>query len=229
MKLFGFGLSPNSVIQRVHSSTAKTRLPTLKQSLCYGGVGFCLASIAVFAIVGCGQPWMYRYLGVLGPYLVATVLFIILVGGILSRLVIGPGGLLHFYPLFSVAFFSYAASWVIAYLKLRNLLGELLGSVTGSCLMALILVGAFRANKSLPRLIPVMVLANAVGYFLGRLLHIAMSGTGGMILFGASYGLGFGTGLGYALFLVQEGVRQRLGPVPTQTPRGDLWGPDTNS
>ena len=200
----------NSLPQRVESTAAATRLPTLKQSLCYGSVGFCVASIAVFAIVGCGRPWMYRYLGALGPYLVATFLFIVLAGGILSRLVVGPGRLLHFYLLFGVAFFSYAAGWVIAYLTLRNPLGELLGSVAGSCLMALVLAAAFKANNSLPKLIPVLFLASSAGYFLGRLFHIAISGTVGMILFGASYGLGFGAGLGYALFLVQEPIRRYL-------------------
>lgn len=204
------GLTSNSLPQRIESAAAATRLPTLKQSLCYGSVGFGLASIAVFVIVGCGRPWMYRYLGALGPYLVATVLFIVLAGGILSRLVAGPGRLLHFYRLFGAAFFCYAAGWVIAYLALRNLLGELLGSIAGSCLLALVLAAAFKVGNSLPKLIPVLFLASSVGYFLGRLLHVAISGTVGMILFGAAYGLGFGAGLGYALFLVQEPVGRRL-------------------
>lgn len=206
-----FGLTPNSVAKRAHLSAAKTRLPTLKQSLCYAGVGFCLASIAVFAIVGCGKPWMYQYVGVLGPYIVAPALFILLAGGILSRLVIGPGRLVRFYLLFGVAFFCYAVSWVIAYLTLRSLIGELLGSVTGTFLMALILAGAFRARRAWTKLIPALLLANSAGYFLGRLLYEAIGGKLGMILFGASYGLGFGTGLGYALFLAQEPIRQRLG------------------
>ena len=186
-------------------------MPTLKQSLCYGGVGFSLASIAVFAIVGCGEPWMYQYLGLLGPYAIATAFFILLAGGILSRIVIGPGRLVRFYLLFGVAFFCYAASWVIAYLTLRNLLGELLGSVTGTLLMALILVNAFGTKKALTKLILVLLLANSAGYFLGRFLHDAIGGKLGMVLFGAFYGLGFGTGLGYALFLAQEPIRQGLG------------------
>ena len=75
---------------------------------------------------------MYQYVGGLGPYLIATAFFILLAGGILSRLVIGPGRLVRFYLLFGVAFLCYAASWVIAYLTLRSLIGELLGSVTGT-------------------------------------------------------------------------------------------------
>jgi hypothetical protein len=219
-----FGLIPDSGLHRVNLSGAKAGPLTLKQSLCYGGVGFCLASVAVFAVVGCGRPWMYRYLGELGPYLVATALFILLAGSLLSRLVIGPGRLARFTLLFSVAFFCYAASWVVAYLKLRNLWGELLGSVTGTLLMALILASAFRAKQALPRLMPVLVLASSAGYLLGRLLYVATGGTAGMLLFGAAYGLGFGTGLGYALFVAQESIRQRLPAPPPEDSRSSNSG-----
>ncbi|PYV37672.1 MAG: hypothetical protein DMG06_27465 [Acidobacteria bacterium] len=206
-----FGLSPTSVTARAQLSAAGTPLPTLKQSLCYASVSFCLASLAVFAIVGYGEPWMRQYLGVLGPYIVATAFFILLAGGILSRLVVGPGRLVRFYLLFGLAFFCYAASWVIAYLTLRSLIGELLGSLVGTGLMALILAGAFGAKKALTRMMPALLVANSAGYFLGRVVHEAIGGKLGMILFGACYGLGFGTGLGYALFLAQEPIRLRLG------------------
>jgi hypothetical protein len=101
-----FGLTPDSVAERANLSGAETRFPSLKQSLFHGSLGFSLASIVVFGIVRCGDPWMHRYLGVLGPYLIATALFVLVAGGILSRLVIGPGRLARFYLLFSVAFFS---------------------------------------------------------------------------------------------------------------------------
>ena len=206
-----FGLAPDSVAERASWSAAGTRFPSLKQSLLHGSLGFGLASTVVFAIVRCGAPWMHQYFGVLGPYLIATVLFVLLVGGILSRLVIGPRRLARFYMLFSVAFLSYAACWVVAYLTLSGLSGELLGSVAGTSLMAVVLAGAFGAKKALLRLIPALVLANLAGYFLGRLLFYgALGGNLGMILFGACYGLGFGAGLGYALFLIQEPIRQRL-------------------
>jgi len=206
-----FGLAPDSVAERASRSTAETRFPSLKQSLLHGSLGFGLASTVVFAIVRCGSPWMHQYFGVLGPYLVATALFVLLAGGILSRLVIGPGRLARFYLLFSVAFFSYAACWIVVYLTLHGLSGELLGSVVGTFLMALVLAGAFGEKKALPRLIPALVLANLAGYFLGRFLFYgAVGGSLGMILYGACYGLGFGAGLGYALFLVQDPIRQRL-------------------
>ena len=170
-----------------------------------------MAGLFVFAVVRCGQPWMSRFFGRSGPYVIATVLFIALGGGILSRLVIGLGRLRPFYPLFGLAFFSYAASWVMAYVTVRGLLGELLGSVIGSCLMGLVLCSAFGARELLPKLAVTLLLTISSGYFLGRLLHVAISGSVGMILFGACYGLGVGAGLGYALFLVQEPVRKRLG------------------
>jgi hypothetical protein len=169
---------------------------------------------------------MYRYLGALGPYLVATALFILLAGSLLSRLTTGPGRLTRFYSLFSVAFFSYAAIWVIAYLRLRNLWGELLGSVAGTVLMALILASAFRTKQALPRLMLVLVLANSGGYFLGRLFHEATSGTAGMLLFGASYGLGFGLGLGYALFLAKDSIFQPWRSAHSKTPEALIRGSD---
>ena len=154
---------------------------------------------------------MHQYFGVLGPYLIATALFVLLAGGILSRLVIGPGRLARFYLLFGVAFLSYAACWVVAYLALRGLGGELVGSVGGTFVMALVLAAAFGAKKALPKLVLALVLANLAGYSLGRFLFYGgIGGNLGMILFGACYGLGFGAGLGYALFLVQEPIRQRL-------------------
>lgn len=206
-----FGLTPDFVAARTNWSAAERRLPTLKQSLLHGSIGFCLASTVVFAIVRCGHPLMYKYLGALGPYLVATVLFVLLAGGILSRLVIGPGRLARFYLLFCVAFFSYAACWVAAYFVLHGLGGELLGSVAGIFVMALVLSAAFGAKETLPRLIPAMLLVNLSAYFLGRtLFYGAIGGNLGIILFGACYGLGFGAGLGYALFLAQERIRQHL-------------------
>jgi hypothetical protein len=48
---------------------------------------------------------MHQYFGVLGPYLIATALFLLLAGGILSRLVIGPGRLARFYLLSVSPFF----------------------------------------------------------------------------------------------------------------------------
>lgn len=213
-----FGLTPDSVAERTSRSAAERRFPTLKQSLVHGTLGFCLASTAVFAIVRCASPWMRRHLGALSPYLLATALFVLLAGGILSRLVIGAGRLARFYLLFCVAFFSYAACWVVVYRALRSLGGELLGSVVGGLVMALVLAAAFGAKATLPRLTPALVLANLAGYFLGRFLYAAVGGNLGMILFGACYGLGFGAGLGYALFVAQEPIRERLSASSPERP-----------
>ena len=205
------GLTPDAIAGRARLSAGQTRFPTQRQSLWYGGLGFCLASTAVFVTVGCGRPWMYRYLGLLGPYVIAAALFVLLGGGILSRLVVGPGRMVRFYLLFSIAFLAYAAIWVTTYLVLGGVIGELVGSVTGTPVMGVVLAWAFGAKKQLPKLVLGLTLANSAAYFLGRFLYWAIGGQLGMILFGVSYGAIFGLGLGYALFLAQAPIRHRLG------------------
>ena len=97
-----------------------------------GGLGFCAVSLAVFATVAFAERWMYRNLGLLGAYLVWTALFILLGGGVLGSLVVGRWRLPKFYLLYGVAFFSYAVGWVVAYIMLRGVAGEWLGSIAGS-------------------------------------------------------------------------------------------------
>lgn len=205
-----FGLTPDRVVTRIRLLSAEPRVPTLLYSLWFGGLGFCLASLVVFATVAFGERSMYRYFGLSGAYAVWTLLFILGGGGVLSALVIGPSRLIRFYLLFSVAFFFYAASWIVAYFTLRSATGEWVGSFVGSVLMGLILAVAFGARQSLLKLILGLFLANSAGYFLGDLLNNAIGGKLGMLLWGAVYGLGLGAGLGYALYLAQAPVRDRL-------------------
>jgi hypothetical protein len=54
------------------------------------------------------------------------------------------------------------------------------------------------------------VAAHSVGYFAGGFLCGALAAPAGMLLWGLAYGLGFGTGIGYALYVCQAEVRQRL-------------------
>lgn len=205
-----FGLTPDRVVSRIRVLSAVPRVPTLLYSLWFGGLGFCLASLVVFATVAFGERSMYRYFGLSGAYAIWTLLFILGGGGVLSTLVIGPGRLIRFYLLFSVAFFFYAASWITAYFTLRGATGEWVGSFVGSVLMGLVLAVAFGARQALLKLILGLFLANSVGYFLGSLLNNAVGSKLGMLLWGAVYGLGLGAGLGYALYLAQAPVRDHL-------------------
>ena len=211
MSLFGF--TPNQVAARVRSVGGDWRPLNLGQSVLFGAIAFCLASLLVFATVAFGERWMYRQLGLTGAYVCWTLLFIAAGGGVLSRLVIGPGRLARFYVLFSMAFLAYAVGWVGAYFAMPNRAGEWLGSIAGSVLMGLVLALAFGALgvlRSVLKLIAILFVANSVGYFLGDFLNNTLRGKTGMLAWGIAFGLGLGAGLGAALYFAQAPVRERL-------------------
>ncbi len=178
-------------------------VPSLGRSLLTGGLGFCIVSLCVFATVAFAERWMYTRLGLFGAYLTWTALFILLGGGVLGSLVVGPWRLPRFYLLFGSAFFAYAAGWVGAYFVLRGLAGEWVGSLAGSLLMALVLAAGFGVARSALYLSGVLFVANSVGYFLGSALNDAVRGGMGMLLWGAVYGLCLGAGLGAVLHFTQ--------------------------
>ncbi|HXG63669.1 MAG TPA: hypothetical protein VNO70_01090 [Blastocatellia bacterium] len=205
-----FGLTADSVAARVSSAPAEARIPTLGQSIWRGSVAFCFASLLVFATVAFGERWMYRQFGLYGAYAIWTLLFVLVGGGALSPLIIGPGRLARFYLLFSAAFLLYAAGWVAAYFAMPNKAGEWLGSLAGSILMGLTLAVAFGAVGAAWKIVPVLFLLHSAGYFAGDFLYKAVGGRLGMMLWGVCYGLGVGAGLGYALYVAQAPVRARL-------------------
>src|SRR5688572_26417878 len=178
-------------------------IPSLGRSLATGGVGFGLASLAVFATVAFAERWMYTRLGLFGAYLAWTVLFILLGGGVLGSLVVGRWRLPKFYLLFGLAFFAYATGWVAAYFVLRGAAGEWLGSLAGSVLMGSVLAAGFGALRAAVKLSVILFVANSIGYFLGSALNNAIGGSAGMLLWGTAYGLFLGAGLGAVLHLGQ--------------------------
>ncbi len=187
-------------------------VPSLERSLLTGGLGFCLVSLCVFATVAFGERWMYGQLGLFGAYLVWTILFILLGGGVLGLIVVGRWRLPRFYLLFGASFFAYAVGWVGAYFSLRGGAGEWVGSVAGSLLMGFVLAAGFGVIHSALTLSAVLFVANSVGYFLGSTLNDAIGGKAGMLLWGAVYGLCLGAGLGAVLHFAQSRRAGELGP-----------------
>ena len=179
-------------------------LPSLTKSIVTGAIGFCVVSLCVFATVAFAERWMYRNLGGLGSYLAWTALFILLSGAVFGSLVVGRWRLPRFYLLFGLAFFAYAAAWMLAYFTLRNTAGEFVGSFAGSILMAIVFAIGFGVLKSAVRLSAVLFAGNFLGYFLGVTLFNSLSEPAGMLLFGVVYGLFFGAGIGAALHLAQQ-------------------------
>lgn len=181
---------------------------SIAKYLATGAVGFCLASLGVFATVAFAERWMYDRLGLTGAYVVWTCLFILLGGGVLNPLVVGRRRS-WFYVLFTLAFLAYATGWTSAYFTLRGAAGELAGSLAGSILMGMVLAAGFKTFRSAPVLGASLFVANSTGYFAGSALNDSIGGRAGMLLWGAVYGLALGAGLGASLYVAQRRPSER--------------------
>jgi len=179
-------------------------VPSMAKSVVTGAIGFGLVSLCVFATVAYGERWMYRNLGLLVAYLTWTVMFIVLSAAVFGSLVVVRWRLPKFFLLFGLAFFAYAAGWMVAYFMLPNTLGEWIGSLVGSVLMAVVFAVGFSSLRSLLKLSAVLFVSNSLGYFLGSALYASLGTPTGMLLWGVVYGLFFGAGIGAALQLVQQ-------------------------
>jgi len=178
-------------------------VPSLQKSLLIGGLGFCAVSLCVFATVAFAERWMYANLTVLGAYLAWTILFILLGGAVLGSMVVQRWRLPKFYLLYGLAFFLYAVGWVVAYFTLRGWPGEWLGSLAGSILMALVFAAGFKVISSTVKFGVILFVANSIGYFVGSGLNDYLGGQVGMLLWGVSYGLLLGAGIGAVLHYAQ--------------------------
>jgi hypothetical protein len=208
MKFLGF--YPDTVAARVRARAAPPRRLTLAQSLGFGAGGFCLVIVIVMAAAAVTDSFLKKYLGDKSVYGFNALLFILLAGGVFRRLVIAPAPVFRVYILFAAGFFLYDAAWIAAYRPFRNLLGEWLGALAGGTGLALALATVFDAPKQTVKVIVVLCVTSAAGYFGGKFLQPYIPGIVGALVWGAAYGLGLGTGLGYALYACQEPARQRL-------------------
>ena len=198
-----------SIRKQYDMNNQLTMPPSLTRSIATGAIGFCVVSLCVFATVAFAERWMYRNLGGLGSYLAWIALFILLSGAVFGSLVVGRWRLPRFYLLFGLAFFAYAAVWMIAYFTLRNTAGEFVGSLAGSMLMAIVFAVGFGSPRSTLKVSAVLFVSNFLGYFLGVTLFNNLSEPAGMLLFGVVYGLFFGAGIGAALRIVQQWTEPR--------------------
>lgn len=222
-----FGLDPQSIADRVKASGRQARVPTLRASLLRGALGFTVVSLGGFA------PWMlagrsfYRAVGEAGMYAACAIVFIVLSGLLLHRLIIGPGSLGRFYKVFGLAFSVYAIAWTVGWMALHGHAGSIVGLLAGTTAMGTILAHAFSARGVALKIIVVLFATNAAGYFVGGWAHesvlalkefnlfgIALDKSGRAMLskavWGLFYGLGFGAGIGFAFHACQAKARKLI-------------------
>lgn len=190
----------------------------MRPYLIRGCLGFGLASFVVFATVAFAEGWMYANLGLYGAYAVWTLLFIGLGSFALGPLR-GPSlSARAFLAVFSLGFVLYAIGWMAAYFVLTGRPGEWAGSLAGSVLLGLTFCAAFRSWRSAVPVCAVLFIANSIGYFLGDALDRATSRPMGMLLWGVTYGLFLGAGLGASLYLLQIGKKRAGVSGPASIP-----------
>jgi hypothetical protein len=211
-----FGLDPENTLTRVKSTGSSPRIPSLAGSVVIGSLGFALVGVASFGVwAWCGR-WLHAYAGELGLYAACAVVLIGCGGALFSRLLIDKAGRRRFCGLFALAFFLYAGVWTGSYFSLRDKSGEWLASLLGPAILGMTFANAFGAPSAMRKAVIALVATHAIGYFAGSFLHGAFAAQAGMLLWGLAYGLGFGSGIGYALYVCQSEVRQRLsGRMPS--------------
>lgn len=177
-----------------------------RQAIGRGAFGFTAASLVVFGSWAFAGRWMYSSLGELGAYAVWALMFVVLAGVALSRLIPGRVSSARSCAVFAVAFLLYAAGWTVAWFLWRDKFGEWMGSLAGTLLMTGALLAGFSSWRVAVSVAVTLFVAHSLGYFAGAVLYETIGGRPGMLLWGLAYGLGFGAGIGRALFLCQRGT-----------------------
>jgi hypothetical protein len=192
-----------------------------------GSAVVSVAALAPWALCG---DWLVRRFGEGGMFGICAVVFLLLSGPLLHRLIVGPDSLLIFYKLFSLAFAVFAVAWLIGWVCLGDEIGTGVGLLAGTIVVAWMLGQAFDVSGAIWKVAPLFFLFIALGYFGGgwvvNRLNVhgdfgqppGLRGTVARLLWGACFGAGFGAGLGLAFYLCQAGVREFL---RAETPRGD--------
>ncbi len=207
------GLDSDSVISRIRSGNGRVVLPELKQSIVVGTIGFTAVSVLMFGVWAVAGSWLSRNVGELGFYSILAIGFMVAGGGSFAPILIGKN-LGRFYVLFVGSFLLYAVIWTACWFLLRELKWgrEWAGSILGPALMGMMFAGAFRANDQMLRCVLAMVVGNTAGYFIGEGLFYLqpLHNQYGMIVWGVTYGAGFGAGIAASLYWCQSEVRENL-------------------
>ena len=218
-----FQLDPSSLAARAEG----TAVPSLGALVWRGIWGFTLVSIAGFA------PWglfgrRFRFPGgELTMYLVCALVFLLLSGLLLHRLILGKGSLSRFYTLFTPAFALYSVAWIAGWMLVGGHAGSVVGLLSGTAIMGWMLAAAFDAKGQTLKVIAALFVLNSLGYFIGGVIKAAILNmpeltivgitlaphtqrTLALMQWGVCYGIGLGAGLGVAFHLCQRRARELL-------------------
>jgi len=186
-----FGLTPQQVIDRSGADPVKQPV-SLLFSILYGGIGFAVVSVLAYSI------WAFRLVRGQGPmYLSIAIVYVVLSGWVMGRLVLAPKAQFRFMGLFATGFAAYAILWCLLWFGLTGKHhGDLYGSALGLLAMAVIFKHAFGASFNLLFVSGILFTFHTLGYYLGDDLYQIVGGSTGRLLWGAGHGIGFGAGLG---------------------------------
>ncbi len=208
-----FQLDPKSIAARVKAGGLAPEVPTLGESVLRGGIGFMVVSIAGFMPWAASEFW-FRSMGEMKMYLASVFVFVGMSGICLHRLIAGPGSLVRFYKLFSLAFLAYAVAWIGIWIWWRGDAGAYGGLLGGAAGMAAVLAFGFGALRSVWIVVLALFVPNVIGYFAGEWIAGKLGfehRLAAMVGWGALYGVGLGAGIGLAFFLCQREVWKALG------------------
>lgn len=220
-----FQLGPQEIADR--AGTADTiGVPGLGAFLLRGIIGFIVVSLAGFAPWGLAGHWFHQTMGEAGLYITCAAVFIGLSGPLMHRLILGPGSLVRFYKLFGLAFAAYSVAWIAGWMSLRGHTGSLAGLLAGTVFMGWILCAAFDDSRATLKVISILFVLNALGYFGGGWVEAQFAGLNegivgfaadkktrlvlAKMLWGICYGAGFGAGLGLTFYCCQDSARRLL-------------------
>jgi hypothetical protein len=171
---------------------------TLPKALLIGIAGFTTASLLAFGFWALAGGAMYRTVGEGGLYGVCALLFIV-AGSLLLRPLTALS-LGRFALLYATAFASYAICWCAAWFLMKGRTGEWIGALMGCLAFGAIVAAVLGAWRSLPKMVVILFVGNAAGYFLGSHVYYLLRHDHALLsklAWGFFYGLGMGAGLGY--------------------------------
>lgn len=206
------GLDPESVVQRVQAANQPVVLPTLRQSVALGTIGFMIVGVMAFSLWAFGGRDLGRTLGPVGFY---SVIALVLFGGgaiVLKPIVIGRN-LGRFAVAFALGFALLSSAWILGdQLRLPGRVGEFGGVMVGSVLLAGALVAAYGAWPQLARCSVLLTLSHVGAYLVADLMFSVevLKNQYGMLLWGLIYGAGLGFGISATLYYCQTKIRERL-------------------